>query len=367
MADPCLPFLRNPHCVANLKTDQSSRFTAASRPSRQPWALAVGAALALALAVAGCGDGAGASPAPLHPGAERPIKVGGTPVAIAVGEGGAWVADNAGARVVHLDPRHGRRTGRPIPVGSGPEAIAAGEGGVWVASGNDTVTRIDPASGRASQTPVKVADPGGIAAGEGSVWVTSRADDTVTRIDPKTSREVGDPIAVGSQPGDIATGAGAVWVANTADGTVTRIDASSGQADDPIQVAQYQVLGLSFGEDGVWVAKTDDRLARTIEVVRIDPGSSQLGEGAAEVPAAIPVRLAAGEGGVWATLVGGVRPPDFTPRPGGVALVDPASVDVASERIRVGDRPSGIALGDGAIWVADSGDGTVTRIDPHGG
>ena len=363
MADPCLPFLRNPHCVANLKTDQSSRFTAASRPSRQPWALAVGATLALALAVAGCGDGAGASPAPLHPGAERPIKVGGTPVAIAVGEGGAWVADNAGARVVHLDPRHGRRTGRPIPVGSGPEAIAAGEGGVWVASGNDTVTRIDPASGRAGQTPVKVADPGGIAAGEGSVWVTSRADDTVTRIDPKTSREVGDPIAVGSQPGDIATGAGAVWVANTADGTVTRIDASSGQADDPIQVAQYQVLGLSFGEDGVRVAKTDDRLARTIEVgirgIRLEDPS--------EVPAAIPVRLAAGEGGVWATLVGGVRPPDFTPRPGGVALVDPASVDVASERIRVGDRPSGIALGDGAIWVADSGDGTVTRIDPHAG
>ncbi len=88
---------------------------------------------------------------------------------------------------------------------------------------------------------------------------------------------MGDPIAVGSQPGDIATGAGAVWVANTADGTVTRIDASSGQPDDPIQVAQYQVLGLSFGEDGVWVAKTDDRLARTIEVVRIDPGSSQRG------------------------------------------------------------------------------------------
>jgi streptogramin lyase len=367
LADPCLPCLRKPHCVADFETDQSSRFTAATRPARRPWALAVGAALALTLAVAGCGNGADASRVPPQPSAQRPIEVGGTPVAIAVGEGGAWVVDNTGGRVVHLDPRRGRPTGRPIPVGSGPESIAAGEGAVWVASGNDTVTRIDPATGRASRAPVKVADPAGIAAGEGSVWVTSRADGTVTRIDPKTLRATGDPITAGSQPGDIATGAGAVWVANTADGTVTRIDASSGQPGDPIQVADHQVLGLAYGEGAVWVAKTDDPLARTIEVVRIDPGSSQVGDGAAEVPAAIPVRLAAGEGGVWVTLVGGVRPPDLTPRPGGVALVDPASVKVASKPVRVGDRPSGIALGDGGIWVADSGDGTVTRIDPHAG
>ncbi len=35
--------------------------------------------------------------------------------------------------------------------------------------------------------------------------------------------------------------------------------------------------------------------------------------------------------------------------------------------VRVGDRPLGIAYGDGYVWVANQGDGTVTRIDPASG
>jgi streptogramin lyase len=352
--------------VRDFETDQSTiGFTAALPLAIGRWALVVGALLVLALA-AGCGGGADTSRPPLEPSAERPVEVGGAPVAIAVGAGAVWAVDNTGGRVIRLDPRNGRPAGRPIRVGAGPDAIAVGEGAVWVASGNDTVTRIDPATGRTRRAPLEVADPAGIAAGEGSVWVTSHADHTVTRIDPMTLGAVGHPIRVGSEPGDVAVGAGAAWVANTADGTVTRIEASSGEPSDPIQVADYQVLGLSFGEAGVWVAKTDDRLARTIEVVRIDPGSSAVGDASAEVPAAIPVQLAAGEGGLWVTLVGGVRPPDLTPRAGGVALVDPSTVEAPARPLRVGERPSGIAVGEGAVWVADAGDGTVTRIRPRG-
>src|SRR5262249_44468385 len=33
--------------------------------------------------------------------------------------------------------------------------------------------------------------------------------------------------------------------------------------------------------------------------------------------------------------------------------------------IAVGSRPRGVAWGDGSVWVANSGDGTVSRIDPH--
>jgi streptogramin lyase len=367
VADPCIPFPRIPHCVRDFETDQTIGFIAPFPFARGLWALAVGALLVLALALTGCGGGADASEVPLEPSAERPVKVGGAPVAVAVGAGAVWAVDNTGGRVVRLDPRNGRPSGRSIRVGSGPEAIAVGEGAVWVASGNDTVTRIDPATGRTRRAPLEVADPAGIAAGEGSVWVTSQADGIVARIDPKTLRAIGDPIPVGSEPGDVTAGAGAVWVSNTADGSVTRIDASSGEPSDPIQVADYQVLSLSFGEDGVWVAKTDDRLARTIEVVRIDPGSSTVGDASAEVPAAIPVQLVAGDGGVWVTLVGGVRPPDLTPRAGGVALVNPSMVEAPPKSLQVGDRPSGIAIGEGAVWVADSGDGTVTRIRPRTG
>lgn len=360
MADPCLPFPRNPHCVPTSKTDQSNGF-------RPRWTRRVAclAAVALGVALSACGSGygggSGESTLP-HPGARHSIDVGGTPVAVAVGTGGVWVVDNSGSRVIELDSMNGRPVAKPIPVAAGPEAIAVGEGGVWVTSGDGTVTRIDPGTRTPREAAAHVADPGGIAAGGGSVWVTSRAKGTVIRIDPRTLKAVDDPVTVGAGPTDVAVGGGAAWVANTDDGTVTRIDESSGQPGDPIQVADYQVLGLCFGENAVWAAKTDDRLARTIDVVRIDPSASQVGDDAARVPAAIPVRLAAGEGGVWATLVGGVRPPESNPRPGQVALLEPASLGTAAQLLRAGDRPAGIAVGEVAVWVADSGSGSVTRI-----
>ena len=355
MADPGLPLPRNRHCVSESKMDQSNGFRA----------LAVLAIAAVGCAMAACGGtgGTGTTSSLPDPHGTRSIRVGGTPVAVATGADGVWVADNTGSRVIEIDPASGHVAGRAIPVGAGPEAIAVGEGYVWVASGDGTVTRIDPGTHQSRQASVKIPDPGGIAAGERSVWVTSQSKGTVTRLDPASLQPAGNPIPVGAEPGDVAVGAGATWVANSADGTVTRIGAATGRPEAPIQVADYQVLGLCLGEGGVWVAKTDDRLAQRIEVARIDPASSSISEAAAVIPAAIPVRLAAGDGGVWATLVGGVRPPEAKPRPGQVALIDPADPSASPRLLRAGERPQGIAVSDGAVWVANSGSGTVTRVE----
>lgn len=64
-----------------------------------------------------------------------------------------------------------------------------------------------------------------------------------------------------------------------------------------------------------------------------------------------PTRIAIGAGAVWAT----------SERERAVLRVDPKSKSV--QRIPVGD-PSGIAVGGEAVWVANSLDGTVMRIDP---
>ena len=48
-----------------------------------------------------------------------------------------------------------------------------------------------------------------------------------------------------------------------------------------------------------------------------------------------------------------------------VVRIDPATRAVTTT-IPVGRRPSGVAVGAGSVWVANSGDGTVTRIDPAG-
>ena len=47
-----------------------------------------------------------------------------------------------------------------------------------------------------------------------------------------------------------------------------------------------------------------------------------------------------------------------------VTRIDPDSGRVVGRPIPVGTEPLGVAVGAGAVWVANFGDDTVTRIDP---
>ncbi|MBD0330530.1 MAG: hypothetical protein ICV64_10575 [Thermoleophilia bacterium] len=50
-----------------------------------------------------------------------------------------------------------------------------------------------------------------------------------------------------------------------------------------------------------------------------------------------------------------------------IALGDRPGSPRSIDRIRVGDAPQAVAAGEGAVWVANTGDGTVSRIDPATG
>ena len=52
--------------------------------------------------------------------------------------------------------------------------------------------------------------------------------------------------------------------------------------------------------------------------------------------------------------------------PNSVAAIDVSSGSVRSA-IPVGASPGGVAVGEGAVWVANTGDGTVSRVDPDAG
>ncbi len=84
-------------------------------------------------------------------------------------------------------------------------------------------------------------------------------------------------------------------------------------------------------------------------VTRIDPTGLQTST-AVNVPSGIAV----GAGGVWVA----------DSEDDAVVRIDPTTQSV-TRTIAVGRSPAGIAIGAGSIWVADSGDGTVTRIDPR--
>jgi DNA-binding SARP family transcriptional activator/DNA-binding beta-propeller fold protein YncE/ABC-type branched-subunit amino acid transport system substrate-binding protein len=182
-----------------------------------------------------------------------------TPTAIAVGEGAVWT-NYLREKVVSLRPG-ARPSLRRFDLGAlrSSDGVAVGEGGVWVtSSADDTLLRLDPASGRiVSEIAIgaipgeRVAGPYGAAVGYGSVWVTDALANAVTRVDPRRDRVVAT-VGVGRRPTRVAVGERAVWVLNAGDGTVTRLDPDTAEVEATIPVGMG-ATSIAAGHGAVWV------------------------------------------------------------------------------------------------------------------
>lgn len=318
-----------------------------------------------ALALSACGDsgrsdqrGPDGAP-PVSARADAPVRVGGNPVGVAVGEDGVWVLDQARARLTRHDPQSGRRSGRAVPVGTSPITVAVGEGFVWVLDGAAGVQRIDSSTGRPSGDPVAVSDPNGIAVGAGAVWVTSRAGRSVTRIDAATLRR-DPPIKVGVGPADIVFADGGLWVAEADAGSLRRIDARTREISKPLRLARGQVLALAAGDGALFAAVSRNELNDDIQLVRIDPRAAKVTGAPVPVTGGVPLRLAAGSGSVWLTDVGSSLPGSPARAPA-LVRVDHGRGSVRSV-VEMAGRPSAVAAVPGAVWVTDSTRGTLTRV-----
>jgi YVTN family beta-propeller protein len=93
---------------------------------------------------------------------------------LAVDRGGVWVTDPNADTVERIDAAS-RRVTETVRVGRTPVAVAVGGGSVWVANARDkTVTRIDPLTTDLTTIPVG-GTPHRIAFGASGVWVTVTA------------------------------------------------------------------------------------------------------------------------------------------------------------------------------------------------
>ena len=203
-------------------------------------------------------------------------------------------------------------------------------------------------AGRVDGEPITLQQPPDrLAILDGIVWALSRDVGRLARIDPATRRPEYFPAPVDLGGGlfpDIATGFGSVWTtqANRTNGGVDRIDPVTVQAIERIPLAGADAIAAGSGH--VWVA-AGGRLAR------IDPGVNRL--------AGTPVRLgrrladiAVGAGAVWVA----------DPGSDVVIRVDARS-GTARERFPVGRDPGLVAVGGSNVWIANLGDRTLTRID----
>ncbi|MBD0329285.1 MAG: hypothetical protein ICV64_04195 [Thermoleophilia bacterium] len=206
----------------------------------------------------------------------------------------------------------------------------------------NSVAVIDPGENEVTaHVPVGVA-PGPVAVGAGSVWVANAGDEAITRIEAGT-RTVQRTIALDATPTGIAAGAGAVWVAHGLLGAVSRVDPEFEEVELIPGVASRSSGGsITVGDGVVWAAFGDGTVVRLRP--RGEPGF------AGNAPSAIAV----GERAVWVANSGSNN----------VSLLSP-DTPIPLENTSVGRRPSGLAVGAGSIWVASSLDGTVHRIDTN--
>ncbi len=194
--------------------------------------------------------------------------------------------------------------------------------------------------------------PGPVSSGGGGVWVGNLQDRNITRIDVDAQRPTGTVSLGDRTPTALAVGRGAVWVMHGLRGELSRIDPQFGRITRTIAVTTRPGTsasgGVAVGSGAVWAVYADSTLAR------VDPATVR--RSGSTLTGALPSGVVTGNGAVWVANSG-----DAT-----VQRFDPVTFAEGPIRapISVGKRPTAVAFGSGALWVANQGDDSVTRIDP---
>jgi YVTN family beta-propeller protein len=188
----------------------------------------------------------------------------------------------------------------------------------------------------------------------------------VTALHAPASPRQGTTVRIGSTgPRAIAAAPGALWVLTRErpinpvtpwTGTraaLLRLDPVTGAVRTRMNV-RGEMRGLAANEDTVWVAAARSNKA---VVLRIDPKTKRVMASART--GTWPAALAVDNRGVWA-----VNAAPFYKR-GTLVRIDAATNRLDGRAVPLGRAPSGIAVGAGAVWVADALEGTVRRIDPE--
>lgn len=113
----------------------------------------------------------------------------------------------------------------------------------------------------------------------------------------------------------------------------------------------YYTQGIAFTPGAIWVAYDDGRKNQNSGVFRVDPNTNQTVTSVRTGKEA--GGAAAGEGAVWIGNFG----------ENSVSRVDPETNRVTTT-IAVGKNPWGLDVGEGSVWVTNASSNTVSRIDP---
>jgi YVTN family beta-propeller protein len=301
---------------------------------------------------------------------------------------------------------------------NGAYGIAANDAAVWVHNGDSgSLLRVDPRTNTiVAQIRVGHGE-GGVAIGEGAVWVANPYEGDISRIDPQTNTVIAT-IPLGLQAyrvATITTSPGAVWVTDIYNKALIRIDPRSNTVvarltpDSFRQTAGLGPVGVSFGSGSIWLC---EQYSPMLGLTRLDPQGNQVqaqisvGSGpngtlsCSAVTALNQAIWTLSFNYLWSSSV-----PTGQPTPVLLTHSDPATNRVIAKLQVIGASPyhfaadahgvwlfvpqealirvdpqtnqevgrlalpgvAGVAVGAGAVWVANAQTGMLLRITPSSG
>ena len=184
---------------------------------------------------------------------------------------------------------------------------------------------------------------------DGALWVANAGEATISRVDSKKARVV-RTIPMPGTPLGVVRGGDSVWVVNSdlaaADSTLSRIDLHYHRVTATISLPSTILIGSGAGV--TWDGRNVWAVTQAGSAYRVSAATNR-------ITAAVPVGedptsiVAAGEA-VWVANRGDAS----------VSRIEPPGT---TGTVPVGSSPDAIAEGAGSIWVADAGEDTVRRID----
>ena len=191
------------------------------------------------------------------------------------GFGSIWVPICAKAPALAKVDELTNKVMATFPIGpAGPEGgIAASSDSIWmVTDKKGTLSRIDPATGKALQ---KISIPPGAynpVFSKGVVWITGFDSGVLIAVDASSGKVVAS-ISVGPKPRFLAAGGGSVWTLSQGDGSVSRVGTKSKKLAATIELGIPGPGGdICYGADSVWTTVFQFPLTRieagTNKVVR---------------------------------------------------------------------------------------------------
>ena len=227
-------------------------------------------------------------------------------------------------------------------------AVSLGGQSSEQALGRRSLALIDPFAGTVLRARALGGDPGPVAVGAATAWVGDGSKHAVVALSPATLK-ARSSAQLSDAAYQLATDGTRAWVGIGFDGTLTRID-PSGKATPPFrpEPRAYGRLALAYGAGRLWVGSQDGALT---ELQSPDDRTVVVTRGIGK-----PNALAVGNGAVWIAEATSDTVLRIRLARGGTRM-----------RIPIGGLPNDLAVADGSVWAVTPGQGLLWRIDERTG